>query len=170
VLKQRPFYGFDITDEEVGPGEYHALAIKVKHIFEGIASDADEKNEEIFLDPKLEHTLRRFLVDPSQASRTHLVEVSPVLAPELNQLVELTRMATGPPHTDRPTEHDSELTAKGWRPSRPCGLPEEYLSLNPEHQRAARKRAMAAYEAAAPESRKQAGRKALIEAALDQEN
>lgn len=89
------FYGFDMTDEQVGPGEYRSLAIEVKHIFEGIATDADEKNEEAFLTKELDHALRRFLVDPSKASLEYLLEVSPILAQPAGELSELLRMLPG---------------------------------------------------------------------------
>jgi hypothetical protein len=40
-------YGFDTSDDAVGPGECRALAIELKHLYEGIAADADEQNAEI---------------------------------------------------------------------------------------------------------------------------
>lgn len=84
------FYGFEMTDDEVGPGDYRRLAIEIKHLFESMAADADEKNEEIFFTQELDHALRRFLVDPTKASFEHLLEVSPILvrpAAELQKLL-----------------------------------------------------------------------------------
>lgn len=89
------FYGFDMTDEEVGPGEYRSLAVEVKHLFESIAIEADEKNEEIFLTKELDHALRRFLIDPSKASLEYLLEVSPDLDQHTKELSELIRMLPG---------------------------------------------------------------------------
>jgi hypothetical protein len=88
-FNRESFCGFDMRDEEVGPGEHRSLAIEVKHLFEGIANDADESNEEVFFVPELEHALRRFLVDPSQASLGHLSEVSPTLVSTIEHLQEL---------------------------------------------------------------------------------
>lgn len=79
MFRQEAFYGFDMTDNEVGPGQWRAVAVELKHAFEGIAADADRKNEEILLPPELEHALRRLLVDPCQASLDYLLEVSPAL-------------------------------------------------------------------------------------------
>ena len=47
------FGSFDMRDDEVGPGECRTLAIELKRLFEGIAADADEQNEEIFLEKEL---------------------------------------------------------------------------------------------------------------------
>lgn len=86
------FYGFDITDDEVGPGEYRPLAIEIKHLFEGMVTDADEKFEEIFLDRDLDHALRRLMIDPSKAALEHLLEISPTLVGPVKELIELVRM------------------------------------------------------------------------------
>jgi hypothetical protein len=89
---QESFYGFDMNDDEVGPGEYRCLAIELKHLFEGIAADADEQNDEIFFTRDLEHALRRFLVDPTKSSLEHLLEVSPTLIQPVEELQSLLRM------------------------------------------------------------------------------
>ena len=86
------FYGFDMSDEEVGVGEFRSLAIELKHLFESIAAEADEKNEEVFFTKDLDHALRRFLVDPTKPSLDHLLEVSPTLVPHVKELQELLRM------------------------------------------------------------------------------
>jgi hypothetical protein len=86
------FYGFDMNDDEVGPGECRALAIELKHLFEGIAAEADEQNDEIFLTKDLEHALRRFLVDPTKPALEHLLEVSPTLIGPVEELQSLLRM------------------------------------------------------------------------------
>ena len=67
-------------DDKVGPGEHRRLAIELKHLFEGIAADADEQNDEIFFTKELEHALRRFLVEPTKPALEHLLEVSPTLS------------------------------------------------------------------------------------------
>lgn len=90
------FYGFDMTDEDIGSGEYRSLAIEVKHLFESIAADADEKNEEVFFTKELDHALRRFLIDPSKASLEYLLEVCPTLAQHSGELNELLRMLQDP--------------------------------------------------------------------------
>lgn len=86
------FYGFDMNDDEVGPGEYRCLAIELKHLFEGIVTDADDLNDEIFFTRDLEHALRRFLVDPTKPSLEHLLEVSPTLIGPVEELQSLLRM------------------------------------------------------------------------------
>jgi hypothetical protein len=86
------FYGFDMNDDEVGPGECRALALELKHLFEGIAADADEQNDEIFFTKELEHALRRFLVDPAKPALQHLLEISPTLVGPVEELQSLLRM------------------------------------------------------------------------------
>ena len=86
------FYGFNMNDDEVGPGEHHGLAIELKHLFEGIAADADEQNDEVFFTRELDHALRRFLVDPTKPSLEHLLEVSPTLILPVEELQSLLRM------------------------------------------------------------------------------
>jgi len=86
------FYGFDLNDDEVGLGEHRSLAIELKHLFEGIAADADEQNDEVFFTRDLEHALRRFLVDPTKPSLEHLLEVSPTLILPVEELQSLLRM------------------------------------------------------------------------------
>jgi len=88
------FYGFDMNDDEVGLGEHRSLAIELKHLFEGIAADADEQNDEVFFTRDLEHALRRFLVDPTKPSLEHLLEVSPTLILPVEELQSLLRMRT----------------------------------------------------------------------------
>jgi hypothetical protein len=90
------FFGFEMADEEVGPGQHRKLAVEIKQLFEAMVADADEKNEEIFLTKELDHALRRFLVDPSQASLDHLLEVSPTLVQPAGELSELIRAMCGP--------------------------------------------------------------------------
>jgi hypothetical protein len=86
------FYGFDMNDDEVGPGEHRTLAIELKHLFEVIAADADEQNDEVFFTKDLELALRRFLVDPTKSSLEHLLEVSPTLIQPVKELQSLLRM------------------------------------------------------------------------------
>jgi len=86
------FYGFDMDDDEVGPGEYRGLAIELKHLFEAIANDADEKNEEVFFTKDLDHAVRRFLVDPTKACLDHLLDVSPTFNPYVEEMQSLLRM------------------------------------------------------------------------------
>ncbi len=86
------FYGFDMRDDDVGPGEHHGLAIELKHLFESIAADADEQNDEVFFTRELDHALRRFLVDPTKHSLEHLLEVSPALVRTVEELQSLLRM------------------------------------------------------------------------------
>lgn len=86
------FYGFDMDDDEVGPGEYRSLAIELKHLFEAIANDADEKNEEVFFTRDLDHAVRRFLVDPTKPSLDHLLDVSPTFNPYFEEMQSLLRM------------------------------------------------------------------------------
>lgn len=83
------FYGFDMSDDEVGPGECRNFAIELKHLFEGIAADANEQNDEIFFTKELEHALRRFLVDPTEPALEHLLEVSPTLVEPVKELQSL---------------------------------------------------------------------------------
>lgn len=97
MSSRESFYGFNMTDDEVGPGNRRDLAIEVKHIFEGIANEADEKNEEIFLAPELEHAVRRFVVDPCQASLDYLLEASPVLTDTFSELQALLNIVRGTP-------------------------------------------------------------------------
>lgn len=87
------FYGFDMRDEDVGMGEYRALAVELKHIFEAIANEADEGHEEIFFAKDLDHALRRFLVDPSGPSLQYLLEVSPTLNSVVSELQSLLKIA-----------------------------------------------------------------------------
>ncbi len=89
---QESFFGFMMSDEDVGPGKYRDLAVEVKQLFEGLVIEADEKNEEIFLDRNLERALRRFIVDPSQPNLDHLLEVSPTLLEPFEELQALIRM------------------------------------------------------------------------------
>ena len=91
-FSRESFYGFGMADEDVGQGEHRQLAMEIKHLFDGIVEDADEKNEEIFLTPDLEHALRRFVLDPTDASLTHLLEVSPYLGDTFTGLQMLLRM------------------------------------------------------------------------------
>ncbi len=86
------FGGFDMSDDEVGPGECRDLAMELKRLFEGIAADSDQKNDEIFLTKELEHALRRFLVDPTKPALKHLLEVSPTLLAPVEELQSLLRM------------------------------------------------------------------------------
>jgi len=86
------FYGFEMTDDEVGPGDHRRLAIEIKHLFEAVVADADEKNEEIFFTRDLDHALRRFLVYPTKASLERLLEVSPSLVQPAAELKELLGM------------------------------------------------------------------------------
>jgi hypothetical protein len=86
------FYGFDMDDDEVGPGEYRSLAIELKHLFEAIANDADEKNDEVFFTEDLDHAVRRFLVDPTKHSLDHLLEVSPTFNPYFKEMQSLLQM------------------------------------------------------------------------------
>jgi len=86
------FWGFDMTDDEVGPGEYRSLAIELKHLFESMVADADEKNEEVFFTKDFDHAMRRFIVDPTTPSLDHLLEVSPTLIPHVEELQALLRM------------------------------------------------------------------------------
>lgn len=86
------FCGFDMNDDEVGPGEYRGLAIELKHLFESIANDADEENDEVFFAQDLDHALRRFLIDPTKPSLEHLLKVSPTLVPHVEELQSLLRM------------------------------------------------------------------------------
>lgn len=79
-FSRESFWGFDMKDTEVGPGACRHVAIEIKHAFEGMVREADERNEEFFLPIEVEHALRRFLVDPSQSSLDYLLEVSPALA------------------------------------------------------------------------------------------
>jgi hypothetical protein len=90
------FYGFDMSDDEVGPGEHRDLAVEIKHLFEAVASDADEKNEEIYLSQELDHALRRFIIDPTSSSLEYLLDVSPTLAKPVADLTQLLRMAAQP--------------------------------------------------------------------------
>jgi hypothetical protein len=60
------FSGFDMNDDEVGPGECRSLAIELKRLIEAMAADAHEQNDEIFFSRDLEHALRRFLIDPTK--------------------------------------------------------------------------------------------------------
>jgi hypothetical protein len=94
------FYGFNMTDDEVGPGDYRPLAIEVKHLFESMVADADEKNEELFLTKELDHALRRLLVDPTNGSLNHRLEVSPTLGPHVSELKELLRIVSDRPSND----------------------------------------------------------------------
>jgi hypothetical protein len=91
-FSRESFYGFDMADEDVGQGEHRQLAIEIKHLFEGIVEDANEKNEEIFLTPDLEHALRRFVLDPANASLIHLLEISPYLGDTFTELQMLLRL------------------------------------------------------------------------------
>ncbi|MGD0798270.1 MAG: hypothetical protein ABR910_11155 [Acidobacteriaceae bacterium] len=75
-----------MNDAEVGPGVHHGLAIELKHLFEAIAADADEQNDEVFFTRDLDHALRRFFVDPTKPSLDHLLEVSPVLIRPVEEL------------------------------------------------------------------------------------
>jgi hypothetical protein len=90
---QESFWGFDFSDEDVGPGEWRRVAIEIKRIFEEIAEDALARSEEVFLDRELDHALRRFLVDPSNPSLQHLLEVSPILVSTVAELKSLLRSA-----------------------------------------------------------------------------
>jgi hypothetical protein len=85
-----------MADDDVGPGDHRTLAIELKHLFEGIAGNADEQNDEIFLPRDLDHALRRFLVDPTQASLDHLLKVSPTLLSTVEELQSLLRMRPQP--------------------------------------------------------------------------
>lgn len=99
-FSRESFYGFDMADEDVGPGDHRPLAIEVKHLFESMVADADEKNEELFLTKELDHALRRFLIDPTFGSLNHLLEVSPILVPHVSELMELLKTVRGLPAND----------------------------------------------------------------------
>jgi hypothetical protein len=86
------FYGFDMDDDQVGPGEYRHLAIEVKHLFEAIANEAAEENDEVFFTKDLDHAIRRFLVDPTKSSLDNLLDVSPTFIPYVEEMQSLLRM------------------------------------------------------------------------------
>jgi hypothetical protein len=86
------FYGFNMDDDEVGLGEYRDLAIELKHLFEAIAIDAEEKLEEVFFTKDLDHAVRRFILDPTKPSLDHLLDVSPVFNPYFEEMQSLLRM------------------------------------------------------------------------------
>jgi len=86
------FYGFNMNDDDVGPGEHRGLAIELKHLFESVAADADEQHDEVFFTRDLDHALRRFLVDPTKPSLEHLLEVSPALIRTVEELQSLLLM------------------------------------------------------------------------------
>jgi hypothetical protein len=74
------------------PGECRSLAIEPKRLFEGLATEADELTDEIYLTKELEHALRRFLVDPTKPALEHMLEVSPALVGPVEELQSLLRM------------------------------------------------------------------------------
>ena len=84
-----PFGGFDISDEEVCSGSYRDIAIELKHLFESLVIDADEKNEELFLASDLVLALTNFVRVPSSFTLCSLLAVSPTL---YEPIVEITRL------------------------------------------------------------------------------
>lgn len=91
LSKRTAFTGFDLMDEEVGQGPYREIAIELKHNFEEMFRDADDANEEMFLDPNFVSALTAFIRLPSLFSLSSLLAVSPVLQPTI---VEITRLVS----------------------------------------------------------------------------
>lgn len=91
-VTRESFYGFDITDDEVGRGEYSRLALEIKHIIEAMVDEADQKNEEISFTQDLDHALRRFVLDPSKSSLEHLLSVSPTFVGLTEELLALLKI------------------------------------------------------------------------------
>ena len=90
-FSKESFSGFYLDDEEVGEGEFRAVAIEVKHCFEAMVQDADEKNEEFFLPIIVETALRNLLRNPCEWTITQLLVVSPSL---YEPLLEITRLVS----------------------------------------------------------------------------
>ena len=83
------FCGFDMTDEEVGIGPFRPIAIELKHLFESLLVDADEKNEELFLTPELEAALVRFFKQPQSFYIGSLLALSPSLIDPVREIAML---------------------------------------------------------------------------------
>jgi hypothetical protein len=85
------FSGFYITDEEVGPGRYRAIAIEVKHLFESLLVDHHKENQEFFLAPDFETALHAFVRRPSNFTLSVLLSTSPNL---IEPITEITRLVS----------------------------------------------------------------------------
>ncbi len=85
------FYGFEMTDEQVGEGPYQAIALELKHVFESLAREAAKGNEEMFLSGQLQEALAEFFWRPTLPTLTHILDVSPSLHASI---VEIARLVT----------------------------------------------------------------------------
>jgi len=85
------FWGFDLADDEIGQSDYSKLALEVKHLFESVVLDADEKNQEVFLSKDLVKALKAFVSRPSNFTLCVLLSVSPSM---YEPIVEMTRLVS----------------------------------------------------------------------------
>ena len=83
------FYGFEMTDEQVGEGAYRPVALELKHLFEHLFREAEKANEELSLSVHFQQVLTDFLWRPGQQTLARVLAASPSMHASI---VEVTRL------------------------------------------------------------------------------
>jgi hypothetical protein len=81
------FSGFYLSDHEIPDGPYRPVAIEIKHLFESLLKEADDVNEEIFLDANLKSALEAFVRRPDNVSLCFLLAAGPSLYESILEIV-----------------------------------------------------------------------------------
>ncbi len=83
------FYGFEMTDEQIGEGPYRPVALELKHLFEHMVREAEKVNEELSLSVHFQQVLTEFLWRPGQQTLAKVLVASPSMH---DSIVEVTRL------------------------------------------------------------------------------